>query len=120
MDHAAFAKLVALELRPVYAIERDDKENLVVQWFDPVRAIWVRGGGARARHEVSTDSLRELFTKLGAEVTQRQMLIFGNKGFISPVVDLRRTSFPERTTCRPWTATLCGACCALHVARCWT
>ncbi len=101
MDHAAFAKLVALELRPVYAIERDDKENLVVQWFDPVRAILVRGGGARALHEVSTDILRELFSNMGTDVSEKQMLIFGNKGFISPVVDLTKNFLPRANDMPP-------------------
>ena len=70
VNHAAFARLIARRLEAYYAIEREDKENLVVQWFDPGRCIWVRGGGARRLHEVAAEILYEVFEDLSEEVMQ--------------------------------------------------
>jgi hypothetical protein len=84
VDHSAFAKLIALRLERRYALERVDKENLVIQWFDPRKRVWVRGGGARVLHEVATETLHRMFCNLPPE----KRTIFGNKGFISPIVDL--------------------------------
>ena len=84
-NHTAFAKLIALELGTSnYAVEKIDKENLVIQWFDGRNRVWVRGGGARNLHDVATETLYRLFSHLSEEVKAN----FGNKGFISPVVDL--------------------------------
>ena len=92
VNHAAFARLVASQLAQFYAIEREDKENLVIQWFDPDRRVWVRGGGARRLHEVATDILYGLFER---DLDEGAASIFGNKNFISPVVDLVKSYLPR-------------------------
>jgi hypothetical protein len=83
-DHSSFAKLIALRLESHFAIERQDKENLVIQWFHEQKRVWVKGGGARKLHEKAEDVLHALFCNLPPE----KRAIFRNKGFISPVVDL--------------------------------
>ena len=84
-NHMAFARLIALELKGMnYAVEKVDKENLVVQWFDQRQRTWVRGGGARNLHDVATETLYRLFQHLPEE----NKSTFGCKPFISPVVDL--------------------------------
>ena len=92
MNHAAFARLIATRLDTTFALEREDKENLIVQWFDLARGVWVRGGGARRLHDVATEILYDTFSQ---ELTEEQMAIFGNKGFISPVVDLLKNFLPR-------------------------
>jgi hypothetical protein len=92
VNHAAFARLVAMRLASFYAVEREDKENLVIQWFDPLRGVWVRGGGARRLHEVATEILYEIFEDT---LDEEAASIFGNKNFISPVVDLVKNYLPR-------------------------
>ena len=93
-DHSAFAKLIALKLERCYALERVDRENVVVQWFDRHHRVWVRGGGARALHEVVTNMLHRMFPELSDEVRT----IFGNKGFVSPIVDLLKNYLERDST----------------------
>ena len=98
VNHAAFARLVAMRLSAYYAIEREDKENLVIQWFDPLRGFWVRGEGARRLHEVATEILYDIFE---GELDESAASIFGNKNFISPVVDLVKNYLPRAQEMQP-------------------
>ena len=47
VDHEAFARLVIEKLDDTFMIENDAKENVTVQWWDPLRRVWVRAGGGR-------------------------------------------------------------------------
>ena len=94
-NHMAFAKLIALELKGTnYAVEKVDKENLVVQWFDQRQRTWIRGGGARNLHDVATETLYRLFHHLPED----KKSTFGCKPFISPVVDLLKNYMPRDGT----------------------
>jgi len=93
-NHMAFAGLVARRMEGLYAIERADKENLVVQRFDPVHRIWVRGGGGRFLQEVVTDVLYGIFPDLD----EKAKAIFGNAGFVGPVTTLLKNYLPHDRT----------------------
>ena len=94
-NHTAFAKLIASELGTSnYAVEKIDKENLVIQWFDGRNRVWVRGGGARNLHDVATETLYRIFSHLSEEAKAN----FGNKGFISFVVDLLKNNLQRDGT----------------------
>ena len=107
-DHSAFAKLIALKLERCYALERVDRENVVVHWFVRHHRVWVRGGGARALREVVTNTLYRMVPKLSDEART----IFGNKGFVSPVVDLLKNYLERDSTPKtpPLTASRRAAC----------
>ena len=77
-DHDAFARVVARELNGTYLVERDDKENLTIQWFDGARRIWVRAGGARRLWQEATDVLRRVARpgqKYGGSMGRSEMVI---------------------------------------------
>lgn len=83
VSHAAFAELISRRLESHYAIEREDKEKLVTQWYDDCRGSWVRGGGARRLHQVTTHELYDIFHE---RLDEKQLSLFGNDGFVTPVV----------------------------------
>ena len=60
VDHVAFAKLVLAELKDEFVIEREDKECLIVQWFDWTKRRWVRAGGSRHLEDKASEVLRRV------------------------------------------------------------
>ena len=93
-NHVALAKLIALRMDADYAIERMDKENLVLQYFDPSRRIWVRGGGGRHLVELVTETLYQIFPELPEE----QKASFGNDNITRPVANLLKNYLPQDRT----------------------
>ena len=98
VDHDAFARVVARELDGTFAIEREDKENLTVQWFDKARKIWVRAGGARRLWCETTSILRRVAKPRNADGEYEPAPgKYGNKHFVSSVVDMLKCHLPAAT-----------------------
>ena len=95
VDHEAFARTVIENLDDNhFLIERDDKENPVIQWFDDSKRVWVHSGGARRLWSITCDILRKIAPQISSGV-------YGNKDFLQKVVDLVKAKLPHAADLPP-------------------
>ena len=47
VDHEAFAHVAASQIDKECLVEDEANENIVIQWWDSVRKVWVKAGGGR-------------------------------------------------------------------------
>jgi hypothetical protein len=94
--HQAFAEVVAQELRDEFVLERNDKENLVIQWFDFEKSrIWVRAGGARKLWQKTSKVLRSVARPVDPDGQfAHGPDLYENKFFLTPVVDMLKNLLP--------------------------
>ena len=94
-NHDAFAEVLAAALEPGYAVEREDKENVVIQWFCSKRSRVIRGGGQRR----ILNRIRPILSRVALPIGPKgQKLpapsLYGNSGFLTPVAHLVRNRIP--------------------------
>ena len=94
LDHIAFATIVVPLLSGHFAIEREDKEALTLQYFCCKRRLWIRGGGARhLRQHVSEILRRHVIIKTDRGADEPPTL-FGNRDFINSITEEVKTNLP--------------------------
>ena len=94
LDHIAFANIVVPLLSGHFAIEREDKETLTLQYFCEKRRLWIRGGGTRHLRQHVSDILRRnviIKTEMGAD---EPPTLFGNRDFINSITEEVKTNLP--------------------------
>jgi hypothetical protein len=94
-DHEAFARLVIDKLDDTYMVENDAKENVTVQWWDPLRRVWVRAGGGRRLQMKVVDICRRDARPLDNRGERGAApSLYGNKHFFAPVCDIVKSYLP--------------------------
>ena len=93
LDHIAFAN-IAVPLRSGhFAIEREDKEALTLQYFCSKRRLWIRGGGARHLRQHVSEILRKHVVTKTESGTDEPPTLFGNREFINSITEEVKNTF---------------------------
>ena len=120
VNHMAFAQVIVRELGDTYALEREDKEALVVQWFHESRFIWKRAGGARRLRKKAYDILnRVAIPSASLEEDDEAPAIYGDTHFLSSVVNELKCNLKSSDEYAIWTTTRATRSCS-SVERSWT
>ena len=117
IDHVAFAKVALSKLGGEFVIEREDKEILIVQWFDWQRRLWVRAGGSRQLEDKTSEVLRTEINEIDDVGEMRR-----HEASSEMATSSQRWCSKSRPTCRghtrwaSWMATRRGGCSCSPVA----
>ena len=102
VDHMAFASIVVPLLSGCFAIEREDKETLTLQYFCERRRLWVRGGGGRHLRRHVSDILRNhILVRSEAGCIEEPPTVFGNREFVNSITEEVKTHLPLAETLGP-------------------
>jgi hypothetical protein len=96
VNHMAFSQVILQQLDGTFALEREDKEVLVVQWFHEQRLIWKRAGGARRLRQKAYDILNQV-ARLPVAVGKDDVApsIYGDSHFLTSVVNELKCNLPS-------------------------
>ena len=95
VDRIAFAHIVVPLLSGHFAIEREDREALTLQYFCSKRRQWIRGGGARhLRQHVSVILRRHVVIKTETG-TDEPPTLFGNRDFVNSITEEVKANLPS-------------------------
>jgi hypothetical protein len=85
-DHESFARVLINAIgdgvNSEFVLERVDKEEVIIQWFNKATCCWITAGGARHLKDRCTNILRQIAPD--ATLTG----LFGNADFLRGVVEL--------------------------------
>ena len=99
IDHDAWSR-VMLECFttggfPEYVKNRDDAENLVIEYWDGKKLVWVAAGGARAMKDNAAQLLRVYLRKRAPHVDLGSLP--GNAPFMNPIIEGVKAKLPAAT-----------------------
>lgn len=87
-DHMAVARFVVPLHSGCFAIERDDKDTLTLQYVCERRRLWVRGGGGIHLRRHVADILRShIWVRSEAGCIEEPPTVFGNRGIVHSITD---------------------------------
>ncbi len=82
-------------LEGCFALEREDKEVLVVQWFHPVKRVWLTAGGARRLRKLVYNVLNDRARPaVQAGTFAEPPSIFGDSSFLTAVCNEVKSGLP--------------------------